>query len=195
MNEPTHANRPMRADAQRNYASLLSTARVAVSERGADIVLEDVARSAGVAIGTLYRHFPTRQDLLEAVFLDETNELRVRAEELASAPVPFDALISWLRLQMDFSARGRSMGAAIMAAKHVPGTRIHAANMAMFKAGEVLLLRAQAAEQIRTDVNIIDVIRLVYGIVLVNEHASDPDGIDRMFDLVIAGIRTKPSRD
>ncbi len=195
MNESIHANRSMRADAQRNYASLLSTARVAVSERGADIVLENVARSAGVAIGTLYRHFPTRQDLLEAVFLDETNELRVRAEELASAPVPFDALISWLRLQMDFSARGRSMGAAIMAAKHVPGTRIYAANIAMHQAGEVLLLRAQAAEQIRRDVNIIDVIRLVYGIVLVNEHASDPDGINRMFDLVIAGIRTKPSQD
>ncbi|WP_235932709.1 TetR/AcrR family transcriptional regulator [Dictyobacter arantiisoli] len=195
MSEPTPANRPMRADAQRNYASLLKTARVAVSERGADIVLEDIARSAGVGIGTLYRHFPTRQDLLEAVFLDETNELRARAEELASAPVPFDALISWLRLQMDFAARGRSMGAAIMAAKHVEGTRISAANKAMHEAGKVLLLRAQAAEQIRTDVHIRDVIRLVYGIAMVNERASDPDGANRMLDLVIAGIRTKPSRD
>jgi AcrR family transcriptional regulator len=195
MNEPPQANRPMRADAQRNYASLLKVARVAVSERGADIVLEDIARSAGVAIGTLYRHFPTRQDLLEAVFLDETNELRMYAEELASAPVPLDALISWLRLQMDFAARGRSMGAAIMAAKHVPGTRISAANKAMHEAGEVLLLRAQAAEQIRTDVHILDVIRLVYGIAMVNEHASDPDGANRMLALVIAGIRTMPSRD
>ena len=88
MHEPTPGSRPMRADAQRNYASLLKTARSAVSERGADIVLEDIARSAGVAIGTLYRHFPTRQDLLEAVFLEETNELRAYAEELASAPNP-----------------------------------------------------------------------------------------------------------
>ena len=195
MHEPTPANRSMRADAQRNYASLLNAARVAVSERGADIVLEDVARSAGVAIGTLYRHFPTRQDLLEAVFLDETKELKAHAEELASAPVPLDALISWLRLQMDFAARGRSMGAAIMAAKYDPGTRIYAANKAMHEAGEVLLLRAQAAEQIRADVHIIDVLRLVYGIVMVNEHASDPDGVNRMLDLVIAGIRTEPRRD
>ncbi|WP_149404639.1 TetR/AcrR family transcriptional regulator [Dictyobacter arantiisoli] len=195
MNESPQANRPMRADAQRNYASLLNAARVAISERGADIVLEDVARSAGVGIGTLYRHFPTRQDLLEAVFLDEANELRAHAEELANAPIPFDALMSWLRLQMDFAARGRSMGAAIMAAKHVPGTRIYDANKAMHQAGEVLLLRAQAAEQIRTDVHIIDVLRLVYGIVMVNEHASDPDGVNRMLDLVIAGIRTKPSGD
>ena len=195
MNELTSANRPMRADAQRNYASLLNAARVAVAERGADIVLEDVAKSAGVAIGTLYRHFPTRQDLLEAVFLDETNELRVHAEELASAPVPFDALIHWLRLQMNFAARGRSMGAAIMAAKHVPGTRSYDANNAMHGAGEVLLLRAQAAEQIRVDVRILDVMRLVYGIAMVNEHASDPEGANRMLDLVIAGIRTQPSRD
>ena len=195
MNEPTPVNRPMRADAQRNYASLLNTARVAVSERGADIVMEEIARSAGVAIGTLYRHFPTRQDLLEAVFLDETNALRAHAEELASAAVPFEALISWLRLQMDFAARGRSMGAAVMAAKHVPGTRIYDANIGMHKAGNVLLLRAQAAGQIRADVQILDVIRLVYGIAMVNEHASDPDGANRMLDLVIAGIRTKPNRD
>jgi AcrR family transcriptional regulator len=195
MYEPTPASRPMRADAQRNYASLLKTARVAVSEHGADIVLEDIARSAGVAIGTLYRHFLTRQDLLEAVFLDETNALRERAEELASAPIPFDALISWLRLQMDFAARGRSMGAAIMAAKHVPGTKIAEANKAMHEAGAVLLLRAQAAEQIRTDVHIRNVIRLVYGIALVNEYASDPDGANRMLDLVIASIRTQPPRD
>src|SRR5262249_40874860 len=162
---------------QRNYATLLKVARAAVSERGADISLEDIARSAGVAIGTLYRHFPTRQDLLEAVFLDETNELRVRAEELASAPVPFDAFMTWLRLQMEFAARGRSMGAAIMAAKHVPGTSVYAANKAMFQAGEVLLRRAQDAGQIRVDVDLVDVVRLVYGIVMVNKHASDPDGI------------------
>jgi hypothetical protein len=87
------------------------------------------------------------------------------------------------------------MGAAIMAAKQVPGTRIYAANRAMHKAGEALLLRAQAAGQIRTDVHLLDVIRLVYGIAMVNEHASDPDGASRMLDLVIAGIRTKPSRD
>src|SRR6266508_2874376 len=171
MHEPPPANRPMRADAQRNYASLLKTARVAVSERGADIVLEEIARSAGVAIGTLYRHFPTRQDLLEAVFLDETNELRARAEELASAPVPFDAVMSWLRLQMDFAARGRSMGAAIMAAKRVPGTRISDANNAMHKAGEVLLLRPHAAEQLPTHVHLLAVIRLLSGIALVNDHA------------------------
>jgi AcrR family transcriptional regulator len=194
MSEVVQTSRPMRADAQRNYAKLLSTAREAVSEHGADIVLEDIARSAGVAIGTLYRHFPTRQDLLEAVFLDEANALKVRAEELANASEPIDALIEWLRLQINFGARGHSMGAAIMAAKHVPGTKIYEANMAMFTAGSTLLQRAQASGQVRTDVNGLDLIRLVYGITMVNEHASDPDGVKRMLDIVIAGISTKPSK-
>jgi AcrR family transcriptional regulator len=182
----------MRADAQRNYASLLKAARAAVSERGADISLEDIARSAGVAIGTLYRHFPTRQDLLEALFVDEANELRVRAEALASAPAPFDAFITWLRLQMDFAARGQSMGAAVMAAKHDPGSNIYAANIAMIQSGAVLLQRAQDARYIRSDALLVDVIRLVYGIVMVNHHAADSEGANRMFDLVIDGIKTQP---
>ncbi len=87
------------------------------------------------------------------------------------------------------------MGAAIMAAKHVSGTRIYAANKAMLEAGNVLLLRAQVSGQIRTDFHLVDVVQLVYGITMVNEYASDPDGVNRMLDLVIAGIRTKPSRD
>ena len=190
MSEPPPPQRSLRADAQRNYTSLLNAARGAVTERGADISLEEVARSAGVAIGTLYNHFPTRQDLLEAVFLEETDALRRYAEALASDPNPFDALIRWLRLQMDFAARGRSMGAAVMAAKHVPGTRIATANIAMHQAGAVLLHRAQAAQQIRPEVQILDVVRLIYGIVMVNQQASDPDGVNRMLELVIAGIRT-----
>ena len=195
MNEPTPANRPMRADAQRNYASLLNTARIAVSERGADIVLEDVARSAGVAIGTLYRHFPTRQDLLEAVFLDETNELRARAEETRKRSSSFRRPDQLASSPDGLRGSRAEHGSRHHGCQHLPGTKIYAANKAMHQAGEVLLLRAQAAEQIRTDVHSIDVLRLVYGIVMVNEQASDPDGVNRMFDLVIAGIRTKPSWD
>ena len=82
-----------------------------------------------------------------------------------------------------------------MAAKQVPGTRISEANKAMHEAGAVLLQRAQAAGEIRPDVHMLDVIRLVYGIALVNERASDPDGANRMLDLVIAGMRTQPSRN
>jgi AcrR family transcriptional regulator len=179
-----------RIDAQRNYARILAVARAAVSEYGGDIVLEDIARTAGVGIGTLYRHFPTRQALLEAAFLDEARELRVRADELAGEPEPLDALIEWLRLQMDFGAHGHSMGAAVMNAKHSEGSEIQVACVCMRDAGTVLLENAQAAGQVRPDVQMVDVIRLMHGIVLANEQAPDPERATRMFDLVMAGIRT-----
>lgn len=189
MSQGTAAERPRRADAQRNYERILAVARAAVVERGADIVLEDIARDAGVGIGTLYRHFPTRQDLFEATFLDEAQELRVRAEDLADGPSPLDALVGWLHLQMDFGAHGHSMGAAVMNAKHTEGSAIQQACIGMREAGTVLLHEAQAAGTVRPDVDMGDVLRLIHGVVLVNEQTPDPDRAARMFDLVIAGIR------
>lgn len=181
--------RHRRADAQRNYERIVVVARAAVAERGADIVLEDIARDAGVGIGTLYRHFPTRQALFEATFLDEAQELRARAEALAEEPSPFDALVDWLRLQMDFGAHGRSMGAAVMNAKHTEGSEIQVACVSMREAGTALLQRAQAAGEVRAEVDMVDVLRLIQGVLLANEASPDPVRVGRMFDLVIAGIR------
>ncbi len=185
----TTMQRPRRADAQRNYDLIVAVARAAVAERGADVVLEDIARDAGVGIGTLYRHFPTRQALFEATFLDEALELRDRAEELANDPSPLDGLITWLRLQMDFAAHGHSMGAAVMNLKHTEGWAMQSAFAEMRDAGAVLLRRAQEAGAVRPDVELSDVMRLVHGIVLINERAPDPERAERMFDVVMAGIR------
>jgi AcrR family transcriptional regulator len=187
--EPVDGLRPRRADAQRNYERILIVARDAVSRRGADIVLEDVAREAGVGIGTLYRHFPTRQDLFEATFLDEAQELRVRAEDLADGASPLAALAEWLQLQIDFGARGRSMGAAVMNAKHTEGSEIQLACLAMRASGAALLRRAQAAGEVRPGVELAEVLRLIHGLALANEQGPDPVLATRMFDLVIAGIR------
>src|SRR5215472_11381674 len=93
--------RPMRADAQRNYARLLSAAMAAFTEHGADDTsLEEIARRAGVGIGTLYRHFPTRQALLEAVYRDQVEALRARADDLTGSDDPGEALAAWLRALM-----------------------------------------------------------------------------------------------
>lgn len=189
---PIHAaDRPLRADARRNREKLLAAARVAVDTDGRDIVLENVARQAGVAIGTLYNHFPTRQDLFRALFLHEAEQLRARAEELADDPAPLDALVSWLQLQLDYGARGRSMGAAaVMDMRHVTGSEIERTHTAMHEAGSVLLRRAQAAGQVRKDIDLTRILRLVLGILLANEDAPDPEGVRPMFDIVISGIRT-----
>src|SRR5579875_2933531 len=91
------APRPMRADAQRNYQRLLDAAVAVFTERGADDAsLEEIARRAGVGIGTLYRHFPTRQALLEAVYRDQVDGMRAKADELLGSDSPSEALAEWL---------------------------------------------------------------------------------------------------
>src|SRR5215831_17923693 len=113
---PAREPRPMRADAQRNYARLLDAASAAFVEHGADDVsLEEIARRAGVGIGTLYRHFPTRQALLEAVYRDQVELLRARAEELLNDGSPGDAFAAWLRALAAFSATKRSLSSAMLA--------------------------------------------------------------------------------
>ncbi|MGH9020906.1 MAG: TetR/AcrR family transcriptional regulator [Acidimicrobiales bacterium] len=188
MDQVVTSRAPRRADAQRNYDAILAAARAAVDERGGDIVLEDIARQAGVGIGTLYRHFPTRQSLLEAVFLDVALDLRDRAEELMDAPDALDALVKWLRLQLEFSAHGKRMGAAVMAAKHIDGSDLQVAYESMKTYGAVLLRRAQDAGEVRDGVDLVDVLKLLYGIVMACEQVPDQVRIDRMFDVVIAGI-------
>jgi AcrR family transcriptional regulator len=183
-------SRPRRADAQRNYERLVAIARAATEEHGERISLEDVAREAGVAIGTLYNHFPTRQDLLAATFIDETEELRSLALQLAEHDEPHEALRQWLRLQLDYSGRGRSLGATVMSWKHVEGSHMQLAFASMCAAGEQLLSCAQDAGEIRDDIDLIDVLRLVWGIELSATHASaSPERVDAMFDIVIAGLR------
>jgi AcrR family transcriptional regulator len=190
MTAGTSTIRPLRADAQRNRALLVATARQAVAEQGGEVCLEEIARRAGVGIGTLYRHFPTRQALLEATFLDEANELRDEAERRCVEERPGAALIGWLQLHLEFGARGRSMGAAVMNAKHTDGSEIQLACADMREAGKVLLGRAQEAGEIRTGVDMSDMLRMMHAIVLVNEQApEDPERVERMFELVIAGLR------
>ncbi|MGH8922872.1 MAG: TetR/AcrR family transcriptional regulator, partial [Actinomycetes bacterium] len=141
--------RPLRADARRNRDRLLAAAREAFAEQGGDAALDEIARCAGVGIGTLYRHFPTRQDLMEAAFLDQAQELQAKAVELAADPDPFSALVTWLRAHMVAGARGRSLASTVMCAKHQQGSPINVACTQMAAAGAALLVRAQAAGQVR----------------------------------------------
>jgi AcrR family transcriptional regulator len=186
----TETCRPLRADARRNREKLLTAARAAVTEGGSDISLEEVARQAGVGIGTLYRHFPNRQALLEAAFLDQAEELRVEAESRADAADPWEALTSWLWLQLEFGSWGHSAGAAVMAAKQTEGTEIYTSCRAMKEAGAVLFDRAKAAGLVTPDADFLDVLRMMHAIVMVNAAAPDgPERDERMFELVVGGLR------
>ena len=182
--------RARRADAQLNYDRLVAVARAATEQRGERISLEDVARDAGVSIGTLYNHFPTRQDLLAATFIDETEELRARAAELTHGDDPAAALSEWLRLHVHYSARGRGLGALVMSWKYVEGSDMQIAFHAMRKAGEQLFRRAVEHGDVREGLELIDALRLIWGMELTaTQESAPPERIDAMFDIVISGLR------
>ena len=107
--------RPMRADARRNYEKLVAAARAAFTADGTSVPLEDVADRAGVGIGTLYRHFPTRQALLEAVYVDEVEAMARAAADLSELP-PWDALSQWLHQYVGFAATKRALTEALLEA-------------------------------------------------------------------------------
>ena len=186
--------RPLRADAQRNYARLLDTARAAFVEYGADDVsLEEIARRAGVGIGTLYRHFPSRQALLEAVYRDQVESLRARAEELAEAESPLDALAEWLRAMMEFSSTKRSMTSALLATLGTDSELLSVCVTVIRGSAETLLARAQQAGMVRQDADAGDVMRLVHAVNIATEKATDPGQADRMLALILDGLRPRPA--
>jgi AcrR family transcriptional regulator len=179
------AQRPHRADARRNYEKLVSAARDAFAEDGTSASLEDIARRAQVGIGTLYRHFPTRQHLLVAVYVDEVEAISRSASELADLP-PWDALAEWLRAFVGFAATKRALAEELLATMDSDAEVFRSCRGAIMTAGEALLQRAQAAGAVRKDANLTYITRLVSGLASVR---SDPEGIARLLDIVLDGLR------
>jgi AcrR family transcriptional regulator len=185
----------MRADAQRNYARLLSAASAAFTQAGADDVsLEEIARRAGVGIGTLYRHFPTRQALLEAVYADQAEQLSARADELLNLDPPGEAFAAWLRALVAFSSTKRSLTSAMVATLGKDSELMSTCSKLIKDSAEALLARAQQAGAVRADVNSTDLIRLMHGVSMVAEYAAaDPGQADRMLTLILDGLRPQPA--
>ena len=188
------AQRAMRADAQRNYQRLLSAASAAFADHGADDVsLEEIARRAGVGIGTLYRHFPTRQDLLEAVYRDQVEALRVRAVELLQSAAPDEALAIWLRALVDFGRTKRSLASALLATLDKESELLSSSGAIMRESATALLTRAQQAGMVRADASASDLLRLVHAISMAIERPPADDGqAGRLLGLVVDGLRPQP---
>ena len=184
--------RPMRADARRNYELLVAQATEAIADRGADDVsLEEIARRAGVGIGTLYRHFPTRQSLLEAVFRDQVDALARQAEKLGRGSSPGSALEEWLRAMMAFGRTKRSLNTALLATLSKDSAVYSMCSQLMRNTTTSLVERAQEAGIARRDVLPADVMRLVHGLIMAENAAPGDEGqADRMLSLVVAGLLT-----
>lgn len=182
--------RPMRADARRNYGRLLAEARTAFAEHGTDASLEDVARRAGVGIGTLYRHFPTRHALMSAVFQEAVTDLITRSRELAGAERPCAALVEWLGAIVTHAGEYRGLAQALMSTCRDESSALARCNTPLREAGSVLLIRAQSSGTVRADVSIDDLMQLTNAIALAAEQSpDDPDLADRLLQLTLRGLR------
>jgi AcrR family transcriptional regulator len=181
--------RPKRADARRNYEKVLAAAREAFAEGGESTALEEIARRAGVGIGTLYRHFPSRQALLEALYADEVEELCRSAAEVEDGD-PWEALSGWFERFIGYMATKQALVGELLNYVGRDAELFKASKAALFEAGEPLLTRAQDAGIVRADVGFGEVLQMVMGIAKI--PAADPAQNQHMLRIALDGLRYRP---
>ncbi|HET9718579.1 MAG TPA: TetR/AcrR family transcriptional regulator [Solirubrobacteraceae bacterium] len=186
---PAADRRPKRADAKRNYDKVVRAAQEAFAQSGTSTSLEDIARRAGVGIGTLYRNFPNRQSLLEAVYLGEVDDLSQSAKEFAELP-PWEALSGWLRRFVAYLATKQALVSEMLQYMDRSAPLFQECRTLMYGAGEPLLRRAQEAGVVRQDIALSEVIQLLMGIA--NLPATEPDTVERLLTVALDGLRYRP---
>jgi AcrR family transcriptional regulator len=179
----------MRADAARNRDRLLTTARAAFAAKGSKASLDEIARTAGVGAGTLYRHFPTRDALIEAVYLNETQQLADAARHLAARHSPVEALREWMRLFVGYIATKRAMAEAL--GSLAGGTSaLYATSTALVTAALGMLVdRAVASGEIRLELDPLDLLRALAGVANTGAGPNSEQSAKQLVDILIAGLR------
>ena len=181
--------RKTRTDAQRNRERILEVAKAAFARSGANTSLDDVARKAGVGAGTLYRHFPTRDALLEAVYHTEVAKLAAAERELSAKLPPVEALRAWMLLFVDYIAEKHIIAPALNAFAGGPSKLYDSSRAQVTGAIEALVERAIKSGDIRKDLKAFDLLRALIG---VSNVASAPDwqqSAKRLVDILILGSR------
>ena len=187
------AIRRPRADAVRNRERVLEAAKAVFSAGGPDASLEAVARHAGVGIGTLYRHFPTREALFEAVYRREVEQLGELSEALKSEPDPVEALRRWLRSNVEFVATKKGMSAALALAVNSTSELTVYSFGRLTKAVGTLLDRAIAAGEIRADIGPEDVLRALIGMCYLHDQPGWQTSVLRLLDVFVDGLLIRTS--
>jgi AcrR family transcriptional regulator len=179
----------LRADAARNRARLIEAARAVfhAASPDAEVSLEQVAREAGVGIGTLYRHFPTRLDLLEAVYREEVDGLQQAADRLAADHPPLEALERWLEVFVEYAATKKHIFHELIEATGRDSELMTHSRAVMSGAAQKMVGGAQEAGEVRADVTPGDVIRLVGGCTMMPNF--DREQTARILKVVMAGLR------
>ena len=185
------SSRKPRADALRNRERVLEAAKTVFSAGGPDASLEAVAREAGVGIGTLYRHFPTREALYEAVYRREVEQLSELAEELKGEAAPVEALRRWLRSNVEFVATKKGMATALALAAGPPSELTAFSFERLTKAIRMLLERAVAAGEVRADITPEDLLRTLVGMCMLHDQPGWQASVVRMLDVLVDGLRVQ----
>jgi AcrR family transcriptional regulator len=181
------AGRPMRADARRNRQRVFDAAREMFSTGEGDPSMEQIARAAGVGIGTMYRNWPSRSALVEAIYREDLAGLTARAAQHHEQADPWDALVLWLRDYMDHARAKRGMLAELTAAFDARPELLTESRRQVVEATKVVLEPAQRAGVVRADLTAADLVQLVRGIVLSAIVPPDRDAL--LLDVVLDGLR------
>jgi AcrR family transcriptional regulator len=181
--------RPRRADARRNYESLLAAATEVFSEQGVDAPLDEIARRAQVGNATMYRHFPTRQELILAVYADEVGTLCADGTKRLDDDSPGDALFEWLQAFITHVASKRFLASALTSERSERDALVDHWHHAMHDTAAALLQRAQHAGAVRADTDARDILALANGIALA---ATDAGHAHRLLGTIRYGMDNNP---
>jgi AcrR family transcriptional regulator len=189
MRQAAERTRKLRADALRNRERVLEAAKAVFSAGGPEASLEAVARTAGVGIGTLYRHFPTREALFEAVYRREVQQLADLAEQLKAEAQPVEALRRWMRSNVKFVATKKGMSAALALAAYKNSELFSVSFDQLTRAVGGLLDRAIATGEIRDDIGPEDLLRALVGMCYMHDQAGWQASVLRLVDVFVDGLR------
>ncbi|MEG9438391.1 TetR/AcrR family transcriptional regulator [Edaphobacter sp. HDX4] len=185
---PAAKPRAMRADGQRKMQSLLHAAMEVFRKSGVDAPVREIAESANVGLGTVYRHFPQRSDLIKAVFEEQVNACANAAPELASKYEPGDALAHWIQRYVDFIATKRGLAAALQSGDPAYSALPGHFNSKLVPALNMLLDRAIAVGAVRSGIDAEELLHAVANLCRVS-HQKEPAYARKMVDLLVDGLR------
>lgn len=194
-NEGMSVNEPgtgLRADARRNREQVLAVAHTMMAEDGVDVSLRSVARRSGVGIGTLYRHFPTRETLISAVLGDRIHRLAVFAEESLDTDSPGAALVVWLQRLARGAAKFQGLSGWMLSGLADEASPLYGACRELVGSGARLLARAQEAGEIRADISIKDLFAISTAISWTTQTSST-ERAEQMLKVVIDGLKVPPT--
>ncbi|MCX4745298.1 TetR/AcrR family transcriptional regulator [Kitasatospora sp. NBC_01287] len=187
---PVPAGRPMRADARRNYERLLAAAAEAFAERGAGASMDEIAKRAQVGAGTLYRHFPTREELVAAVYRAGLEEACAQARSLLERSEPGEALFAWLPVLATHWRDCGELKTLLAAAAEHDGELLSGLREQIVDTAEAVLADARAAGTVRDDLRTLELLRMLHAAVMAagDWGGSDVVTVERMVELVVDGL-------